>query len=134
MNESLRRPSPRSIIGEIFGFDPFRLMQPEALGFDVQRVEQGYRLEIPVAGFRPEDVEITIEERALTIEDRNDRRRFTRSIVLPDEIDAEHVDAHVEHGLLTLMLPLVAKKQPRRIPVRARTGPEQGTGGRDDQR
>jgi HSP20 family protein len=127
VSESIRRPSPRAIIGELLGFDPFRAtLQPEASGVDVQRVESGYRLEIPVAGFGPEDVEITIEERQLAIAGRTARRRFTRSIFLPEEIDAERVDAHVEHGLLTLVLPLVAKMQPRRIPVRSSRASDEG--------
>jgi len=114
-----RQPPIRTIMGDLFGFDPFRLMaQPEALGFDIQRTDQGYRVEIPVPGFRPEDINVTVEDRNLTVEGRSDRRRFTRSVMLPDEVDADQVEANVEHGLLTLNLPLHPKAQPRRIEVK----------------
>lgn len=120
MRDITRQPPIRTIMGDLFGFDPFRglIAQPEALGFDIQRTDQGYRVEIPVPGFRPEDINVTVEDRNLTVEGRSERRRFTRSVVLPDEVDADHVEANVEHGLLTLNLPLLAKAQPRRIEVK----------------
>jgi HSP20 family protein len=114
-----RRSPVRTIIGELFGFDPFRLMgQPEVFGFDIQRTENGYRLDVPVPGFKPDEINVTIEERQLTIEGKTDRRHFTRAVVLPEEIDADHVEANVEHGMLTLNLPLHPREQPRRIEVK----------------
>ena len=71
-----------------------------------------------VAGFRPEEINVTVEDRQLTIEGRAERRRFTRSLILPEEIDAEAIEAHVEHGMLTLTLPVHARMKPRRIDVR----------------
>ena len=38
--------------------------------------------------------------------------------MLPEEIDAEAIEAHVEHGMLTLMLPVHARMKPRRVEVR----------------
>jgi HSP20 family protein len=118
--QDITRRSPiRTIMGELFGFDPFRLVgQPEMLGFDIQRTENGYRLDVPVPGYKPEDINVTIEDRQLTVEGHNDRRRFTRAVVLPDEIDADNVEANVENGLLTLNLPLHPRVQPRRIEVK----------------
>jgi HSP20 family protein len=115
---SSSRQGSRSWLGDIFGFDPMSLMRsPEAFGLSIERTEEGYRVEMPVAGFRPEDINITVEDRQLVVEGRNERRRFTRAIVLPEEIDADKIDAHVDNGLLTLMLPLHQKMQPRRIAV-----------------
>jgi len=115
---SSNRPSSRSWLGDIFGFDPASLMRsPEAFGLSIERTDEGYRVEMPVAGFRPEEINITVEDRQLVVEGRNDRRRFTRAIVLPEEIDADKIEARVDNGLLTLMLPLHQKMQPRRIAV-----------------
>jgi HSP20 family protein len=119
MQDITRRQPTRTIMGELFGFDPFRLVaQPDVLGFDIQRTDDGYRVEVPVPGFKPEDINVTIEDRQLTIEGHNDRRRFTRAVALPDEIDADRVDARVENGLLMLTLPLHPRVQPRRIEVK----------------
>jgi HSP20 family protein len=116
---SSNRQGSRSWLGDVFGFDPMSLMRsPEAFGLAIERTDEGYRIEVPVAGFRPEEINITVEDRQLLVEGRNERRRFTRAIVLPEEIDAERIDARVDNGLLTLMLPLNQKMQPRRIAVR----------------
>ena len=55
-----------------------------------------------------DEIEITLEDNVLTIAGKSERRQFTRSLLLPDEIDGENVGAHVEHGLLTLTLPSLA--------------------------
>ena len=137
------RQGSRSWLGDLLGFDPTTLNRSQdAYGFDIERTDDGYRIEVPVAGFRPDDINVTVEDRVLTIEGRGERRRFARTVVLPDEIDAERIDAHVEHGLLTLVLPLYPKAQPRRIEVRVggeqqknvsgsstQTGTTQGTEG-----
>jgi HSP20 family protein len=112
--------APRSIFGDVFGFDPFRMMMQggEVYGMEARRSDTGYEIDVPMAGFRPEDVSVTVEDRVLTIEGRNERRRFTRSVTLPDEVDEERIDARVEHGMLTLTLPLTPRAQPRRIDIR----------------
>ncbi len=43
---------------------------------------------------------------------------FNRTIALPTEIDAEHVDARYADGILTLKLAKVAEAKPRQITVR----------------
>jgi HSP20 family protein len=109
----------RSWLSDIFGYDPTGLIQsPQAYGFEIERTDDGYRIEVPVAGFKPDEIHVTVEDRQLTIEGRSERRRFTRSVILPEEIDADNIQANVEHGLLTLTLPLHPKMQPRRIEVR----------------
>jgi HSP20 family protein len=129
MHDISRQSPMRTIMGDLFGFDPLRVMaQPEALGFDIQRTDQGYRLEIPVPGFRPEDINVTVEDRQLTVEGRSERRRFTRAVTLPEEVDADRVEANVENGLLTLTLPLHPKAQPRRIDVKVGGRQLTGTG------
>ena len=43
---------------------------------------------------------------------------FNRTIALPTEIDAEHVDARYADGILTLKLAKVAEAKPRQITVK----------------
>ncbi len=121
MANIMRRPNAppmRSILGDVFGFDPLTMLaRTDLLGMDVRRTDRGYELDIPMAGFRPEDVSITIEDGVVTIDAKNERRRFTRSITLPDDVNEDAIEARVEHGLLTLVLPLHPKAQPRRIAV-----------------
>ena len=117
-----RNPPTHTLLGDLFGFDPSRLAPSlESLGLDIQRTEGGYRVELPVAGFKPEEIAVSVEDNQLTVQGQNDRRRFTRQIGLPDEIDADKIEATVEHGLLTLSLPLHEKVKPRQIQVQVGT-------------
>lgn len=109
----------RSLFGDLLGFDPFRMVPASpGWGFEITKAETGYTVELPVPGYRPEDIEVTVEDRVLTIIGKAERRQFTRTLVLPDEIDTEQVGAVVENGMLTLDLRLHAKAQPRKIPVK----------------
>lgn len=45
-------------------------------------------------------------------------RSFNRTLLLPDDIDADKVEARVEHGTLTLPLNLLPKAQPKKITVK----------------
>jgi HSP20 family protein len=90
------------------------------------------RAELP--GVRPEDISITVEGHQLTL--AGERRppetpnmafhrrerpwgKFSRSIVLPEELDTERVEAQFRNGVLTLTLPVAAAAKPRQIAVKA---------------
>ena len=119
----------RGPFADMFGLDPLDLFRnfysPLALdatvgqgGLDISRTENGYIVEIPVAGFRPEQIDVTFKDNVLSISGKSERRTFTRSLVLPDEIDPDHVDARVEHGLLTLNLNRHPETEPKRIHIK----------------
>lgn len=44
---------------------------------------------------------------------------FARAFAMPEGIDAEKIDATLDKGVLTVRLPKVAAKKPRKIEVRA---------------
>jgi HSP20 family molecular chaperone IbpA len=115
----LRPAASRRFLGEFLGFDPFRATTAVAgYGFEINKSENGYTVELPVPGFGPDQIEVTVEDRVLTIGGKSERRNFTRALVLPEEIDAENIDAKVEHGMLTLGLHTHPKAQPRKIDVK----------------
>jgi len=45
--------------------------------------------------------------------------KFRRELTLPAAVEADKVEAHFEHGVLSLKLPKAAEARARRIPVRA---------------
>jgi HSP20 family molecular chaperone IbpA len=98
-------------------YAPFANTATKATGFDIARTETGYVAEIPVPGYAPNQIEVTYKDNVLSISGKTERRSFTRSLVLPDEIDPEHVSANVEHGMLTLKLDRRPEAEPKRIPV-----------------
>lgn len=99
---------------DIWGFDPFRNL---TTGIDISRNETGYTVEMAVPGYKPEEIDINLEDSLLTVNGKNEKRSFTRSFSLPDEVDVDSIHAKVEHGMLTLTLPLSPKAQPKKIQI-----------------
>ena len=108
------------------------------LPLDVYETDQAYTVVASVPGLGAEDINITLHEGTLTIagewvepatdsDEKNIRAllrertygKFSRTINLPQIIDADAVEATYENGLLTLTLPKQPNAQPRQIPVRA---------------
>jgi HSP20 family molecular chaperone IbpA len=69
---------------------------------DIRTTETGYDLEVPVPGFKPDQIDMTYKDGFVSVAGNGDRRAFSRSLVLPEEVDADKIEAKVEHGLLTL--------------------------------
>lgn len=106
---------------------------------DVVETSDAYTIKIELPGLASEDITVDLTQTVLTI--AGEKRRpyeanttrmhrierdygpFERKVQLPDDIDADAVDAHLEHGVLTLR---VAKRRamPVRISVRARGADE----------
>jgi len=102
---------------------------------DVRETEAGYVIEASLPGAKAEEVDVKVEEGVLTIrreteksEESNDgkvlvreRRRgaFARTLTLPDDVDADKVEAHLENGVLTVSIPFAEERKPdvREIPV-----------------
>jgi HSP20 family protein len=84
-----------------------------------------------VPGVRRDDLEITLENRVLTI--RGTRKpdvaqneqvmlgraygSFSRSYTLPDSVDDSKLAADLADGVLTIRIPKLAKAKPRRIQI-----------------
>ena len=74
-----------------------------------------------VAGVKPEDLDVAITNDSVTIRGRRERHEevrednyyykelfwgtFSRSVILPEEIDEDAAEASLKHGLLTIRLP-----------------------------
>jgi HSP20 family protein len=111
------------------------------LPVNISETDRGYRIEAPVPGFKPEDVEVTFEDGMLTInaqrrkeeskEEGNMLRRevafghYRRQISLPGDIRADDIKAAFEHGVLTIDVPRAPRPQPKRIPIAGRGNREE---------
>lgn len=103
------------------------------LPLDIRQTDEAFVIEASVPGFRPEEVDITLDENVLTIkaqrEQENDESKggyvrrerrttsFFRQVGLPAEVRAEEISAGFENGVLTVTVPRAQKAQPRRIQV-----------------
>lgn len=92
-------------------------------------------LESPIAGVKPEDLDVSITSESVTIKGsrQKERRvkdedyfyqecywgRFARSIILPQEVDAEKSDASIKNGVLTIKLPKLNRQRSKKLKVQA---------------
>ena len=125
-----RRPNSQFVglnrlVNEAFSTWPFRLENgatpfPGMLpAVDVTEDEQGVRIVAEIPGYKPESVKIAIENRVLTMSGEKANGSFKRSFTVPSAIDTDRIEASVEHGVLTVVLPKAEAAKPREIPVKA---------------
>lgn len=87
-----------------------------------------------VAGVKPEDLDISITRDTVTIKGRRETEReiadesyyhrelywgsFSRTVMLPAEVNVEEAEAIEKHGLLILRLPKIDKHKQTRLKVK----------------
>ena len=137
--------TPRTLLFDspfLLGFDHTRALidraaKAAAESYPPYNVEQigrtGVRISLAVAGFSPEELTITLEDRQLTIAGKRDEaarteqaflhrgiagRGFVRSFVLADGLEVQ--GARLEHGLLHIdLIRPETERTVRRIPITA---------------
>jgi len=101
---------------------------------DVFQTDSEIIIQSPVAGIKPEDLDVSIENDILTIKGERKRPRtpenkkelyqecwwgrFSRKIILPEEVDPEEISAVMKKGVLTIKLPIIHKEKERKIAVK----------------
>jgi HSP20 family protein len=70
-----------------------------------------------VPGVDPKDISITLTGDVLTIEGKLGEKTFSRSILLPYDVQSDQVKAKTEHGILRITLPRTEASKPRKIVV-----------------
>ena len=115
---SVRQPRPGGAFSHWFGLDPFEHLRASyAFEYDLTRTEDGYEVEIPVPGYAPSEIDVMVEDAVLTVSGKSDRRSFSRSLRLPDDVNVESIQSKLENGLMHLSLRRVPAAQPRKIHV-----------------
>lgn len=92
---------------------------------DLHEDENHYYVRLELPGVRKNDIDIDLENAVVTISatrtfkegDRESVTRFSRTLGLPDGVDANSVKADYEEGVLTLTLPKEEARKPRRIAI-----------------
>ena len=106
------------------------------LALDVYETEDSVVVKTAVPGVTPDDIDISISGNTLSISGeakseeevteenyiRRERRygSFSRSIALPEGLDAEKVDATFEDGLLTLTIPKAPEAKAKVIKIKGK--------------
>ena len=108
--------------------------RPTAMPMDAYRSGEQFVVAFDLPGVDPESIELDVERNVLTV--KAERRPvtteehvemqvaerplgvFSRQLFLGDTLDAEHIDAGYEAGVLTLRIPIAEKAKPRRITIK----------------
>lgn len=104
------------------------------LTVDVYQTANEIIIKTIVAGVRPEDLDISISRDMVTIKGKREEVRevsdddyfhrelywgsFSRTVLLPEEIDVETSEATERHGLLSIKLPKVDKRRQTKLRVK----------------
>lgn len=95
------------------------------LAVDVYQTEKDIVIKSTIAGVKPEELDISINNDMVTIRGKRDKEAvpadgeyffkecywggFSRSIILPTEIKVDKVQASLKNGILTIILPKIIK-------------------------
>ncbi len=103
------------------------------LSLDVYQTESDVVIKSTIAGISPDDIDITITNDMLTVKGARSRDEevrpedyyyqecywgpFSRSVILPADVEADLIKATLKNGILTIRLPKSEKVKTKKISV-----------------
>lgn len=104
------------------------------LTVDVFQTQDEIIIQSTVAGVKPDDLDVTITQDMVTLKGKRQRTNevsekdfyykelywgtFSRSILLPQEVDADAAQATLKNGLITIRLPKLDKQRTQKLKVK----------------
>lgn len=128
-------------------YDPFREMdrfaeqifgsgsaaRPTYMPMDAVRHDDRVEIAFDVPGVSPDAIDVSVERNVLTVKaDRawwpaegdeilareRPQGTWTRQVMLGESLDADRLEAHYEHGVLRVTIPVAERAQPRKVEIR----------------
>ena len=130
------REAMSRLFEESFVTPRFEMLTTKAIPLDVYESDdkKQYVIEASIAGFKPEEIEVTAEENVIHIRAskkeqkeqkekdyiRHERyaREVERAVALPTHINADKIQASYTHGILTLTVPKMEEAKAKQIPIK----------------
>jgi HSP20 family protein len=118
---------------QVLGNNAGTWSRPTAMPMDAYREGDRFVVAFDLPGVSPEAIELDVERNVLTV--KAERRPivtgeqvemqvaerplgvFSRQLFLGDTLDAEHIEAGYEAGVLTLRIPIAERAKPRKITI-----------------
>lgn len=106
--------------------------RPAAMPMDAYRSGNEYVVQFDLPGVAPDSIDLDVERNVLTVKAERGpafgegdevqvaerpRGTFSRQLFLGDTLDAEHVQASYDAGVLTLRVPIAEQAKPRKITI-----------------
>ncbi|HAG27303.1 TPA: hypothetical protein DCG61_00755 [Patescibacteria group bacterium] len=105
-----------------------------ALNIDMYQTKDNVIIKSTIAGVRPDDIDITVANDMVTISGSRRREEkisdddyfyqecywggFSRSVIVPVDIDSEQIEADLKDGILTVVVPKAAKAKTKKVKVK----------------
>lgn len=120
------------IFNDFFNNNWMEKTNATAPAINVLEHENGYSVEVAAPGMTKDDFQIHVDDNdnlIISMEKKTDNQKekangrylrcefsyskFQQSIILPENVDKEHISAKVEHGVLTVELPKLPEREER---------------------
>jgi len=104
------------------------------LAIDVYSTPTALVIESAIAGVKPEDIDVSINPESVTIRGKRERTekiktenyihqecywgRFSRTIILPQEVDPDKSHANIKNGVLKVTLQKADKEKTKKIKIK----------------
>lgn len=125
-------------------FDPFRELErlaqgslwggtrPAVMPVDAYRHGDQYVVHFDLPGIDPASIELTVEKNVLTVRAERSWQRgegdevlvaerpqgsFSRQLFLGEGLNADHIEASYENGVLTVTVPVAEQAKPRKVEI-----------------
>ena len=124
-------------------FQPVNSSQRWAPAMDLVEADDHFVLKADLPGLGDDDVNIEVQDGTLTIsgerKSETEKRekgwyrversfgRFSRSLSLPEGVDADKIEASFDKGVLEVRIPKPEERKPRRIEIGGSNGTLEGT-------
>jgi len=119
-----------SIFNDFFGDTWMEKSNLTSPSINVIENENEFKVEMAAPGMTKEDFSVSLnrdDNLVISIEKKNENKekkdsrylrrefsysKFQQTMSLPDNIDKDKINAHVEHGVLTISIPKLSVKEP----------------------
>jgi HSP20 family protein len=104
------------------------------LNIDMYQTKDNVIIKSTIAGVRPEDIDITVANDMVTVKGARRKEEtvtqddyfyqecywgsFSRSVIIPVDIDSENIEADLKDGILTIVIPKAAKAKTKKVKVK----------------
>ena len=134
---------PLRLMRDFMNWDPFAEMAPSLVRpgesmfsprFEVKETKNAYVFKADLPGLEEKDLEITVTGSRVTVSGKREAENkdegetyyayersygsFSRSFTLPEGADADHAEADLRNGVLTLSIPKLPEHQPKKISLK----------------
>lgn len=115
--------------------------RPAVMPMDAYRSGNDYVVQFDLPGVSPDSIDLDVERNVLTVKTQRSPEFgqdaemqlaqrpgggvFSRQLFLGETLDADHIEARYDAGVLTLRVPITEQAKPRKIAISPGSAPKQ---------